>query len=50
MHPLIVFLRLLAPWPLAWVRALGVILGGLLFWVVPARRRVVRVMAVLFQG
>ena len=39
----LVLLRMLAHLPLAWVRALGVILGGLLFWVVPARRRVVRV-------
>ena len=36
-------MRLLARMPLPWVRALGVMLGGLLFWVVPARRRVVRV-------
>ena len=35
-------MRALSPLPLAWVRALGVALGGLLYLVVAPRRRVVR--------
>jgi KDO2-lipid IV(A) lauroyltransferase len=37
------FMRLLARLPLAWVRVLGVGLGWVLYGVVPARRRVVKV-------
>jgi KDO2-lipid IV(A) lauroyltransferase len=43
MHPLIVFLRLLAPWPLAWVRALGWVLGHVLYVLAHSRRRIVQV-------
>jgi Kdo2-lipid IVA lauroyltransferase/acyltransferase len=38
----IAFMRLLAPLPLPWVRALGVVLGWVLYLVVAPRRRVVR--------
>ena len=38
----IAFLRLIANWPLAWVRALGWALGWLLYVATPARRRVVQ--------
>ena len=37
------FMRMLARLPLDWVRALGAFLGWVLFWAVPARRRVVQV-------
>jgi len=37
------FMHLLARWPLTWVRGLGAVLGWLLYWGVPARRRVVQV-------
>jgi KDO2-lipid IV(A) lauroyltransferase len=43
MHPLIVFLRLLAPWPLAWVRALGWVLGHVLYALAHSRRHIVQV-------
>ena len=36
-------MRLLARLPLSWVRGLGSALGWVLFWAVPARRRVVQV-------
>lgn len=39
----LVLMRVLAVLPLAWVRALGAVLGWVLYAVVPARRRVVRV-------
>jgi len=35
-------MRSLAPWPLAWVRAVGTLLGWVLYLVVVPRRRVVR--------
>lgn len=34
-------MRALARLPLPWLRALGAVLGGVLWWVVPSRRRVV---------
>ena len=43
MHPLIVFMRLLAPWPLAWVRALGWVLGHVLYALAHSRRHIVQV-------
>ncbi len=43
MHPLIVFLRLLAPLPLAWVRALGWALGHVLYVLAHSRRHIVQV-------
>jgi Kdo2-lipid IVA lauroyltransferase/acyltransferase len=43
MHPLIVFLRLLAPLPLAWVRALGWVLGHVLYALAHSRRHIVQV-------
>ena len=39
----VAFMRLLAPLPLPWVRALGWLLGWTLYAVVPGRRHVVRV-------
>lgn len=39
---LLYLMRTLAPMPLSWVRALGWLLGGVLYGVVVARRRVVR--------
>ena len=43
MHPLIVLMRLLAPWPLAWVRALGWVLGHVLYALAHSRRHIVQV-------
>lgn len=43
MHPLIVFMRLLAPWPLSWVRGLGWVLGHVLYALAHSRRRIVQV-------
>lgn len=43
MHPLIVFMRLLAPWPLAWVRGLGWVLGHVLYALAHSRRHIVQV-------
>jgi KDO2-lipid IV(A) lauroyltransferase len=43
MHPLIVFMRLLAPWPLSWVRALGWVLGHVLYVLAHSRRHIVQV-------
>lgn len=42
-HPLILLMRLLAPWPLGWLRALGAGLGRLLFVLARSRRHVVLV-------
>ncbi len=39
----IAFMRFIARWPLSWVRALGVVLGGLLYLVVWPRRHVANV-------
>jgi KDO2-lipid IV(A) lauroyltransferase len=39
----IAFMRLLAPLPLPWVRALGAVLGGFLLVLAVSRRRVVRI-------
>lgn len=39
-HPGVLFMRLIAPLPLAWVRAIGTLLGYLLYWVAVPRRRV----------
>jgi KDO2-lipid IV(A) lauroyltransferase len=43
MHPLIVFMRLIAPLPLRWVRALGWCLGHVLYMMARSRRHVVQV-------
>jgi Kdo2-lipid IVA lauroyltransferase/acyltransferase len=43
MHPLIVFMRLLAPWPLSWVRGLGWVLGHVLYALAHSRRHIVQV-------
>ena len=43
MHPLILFMRLLAPLPLKVVRALGWLLGQLLYGLAAERRHVVDV-------
>jgi Kdo2-lipid IVA lauroyltransferase/acyltransferase len=40
-HLGILFMRMIAPLPLSWVRAMGVVLGLLLYWVVWPRRKVV---------
>jgi Kdo2-lipid IVA lauroyltransferase/acyltransferase len=40
-HCGILFMRVLARLPLAWVRALGWVLGTVLYWIVSPRRRVV---------
>lgn len=40
---ILLLMRALAVLPLAWVRALGFLLGRVLYWVVPARRHVVAV-------
>ena len=40
-HCGIVFMRVLARLPLAWVRALGWVMGSVLYWIVWPRRRVV---------
>jgi len=37
----ILFMRLIALWPLAWVRGLGTVLGVVLWWLVWPRRKVV---------
>ena len=42
-HPLILLMRLLAPWPLGWLRGLGWGLGRLLFVLARSRRHVVLV-------
>ena len=50
-HPLIVLMRLLAPWPLGWLRGLGWGLGRLLFVLARSRRHVVLVnLALCFPG
>jgi Kdo2-lipid IVA lauroyltransferase/acyltransferase len=43
MHPLILVMRLLAPWPLGALRALGWVLGHLLWALAASRRRIVRI-------
>jgi KDO2-lipid IV(A) lauroyltransferase len=43
MHPVIVFMRLIAPLPLRWVRALGWCLGHVLYVLARSRRHVVEV-------
>lgn len=43
MHPVVVLMRLLAPWPLGALRALGWVLGHVLFALARSRRRIVRV-------
>jgi Kdo2-lipid IVA lauroyltransferase/acyltransferase len=40
-HPGVLFMRLIAPLPLAWVRALGALLGYVLYLLVVPRRKVV---------
>jgi Kdo2-lipid IVA lauroyltransferase/acyltransferase len=40
-HLGILFMRMIAPLPLSWVRAMGFVLGLLLYWVVWPRRKVV---------
>ena len=45
MHPVIVFMRLIAPLPLRWVRALGWCLGHVLYVLARSRRHVVEVNA-----
>lgn len=40
-HPGILFMRLIAPLPLPFIRGLGSVLGRLLYWVVKPRRKVV---------
>jgi KDO2-lipid IV(A) lauroyltransferase len=42
-HPGVLFMRLIAPWPLSVVRAMGWLLGGLLYLLAVPRRRVVMV-------
>lgn len=50
-HPLIVLMRLLAPWPLGWLRGLGWLLGRLLFLLARSRRHVVMVnLCLCFPG
>ena len=39
-HPGILFMRLIAPLPLPWLRAFGALLGHLLYWLAAPRRRV----------
>ena len=47
----LLLMRALAPLPLAWVRALGALLGSVLYWAVPTRRHVVAVnLALCFGG
>ncbi len=42
-HPGILFMRLIAPLPLPWLRGFGALLGRLLYWLAAPRRRVVLV-------
>jgi KDO2-lipid IV(A) lauroyltransferase len=42
-HWLLVFMRLLAPLPLSWVRALGWVLGHVLYALAHQRRHIVQV-------
>lgn len=42
-HPGLVFMRLIAPLPLRWVRGLGALLGGVLYLLAVPRRKVVRI-------
>ena len=42
-HLVIGFMRLLAILPLSWVRALGWLLGSVLFYVIRSRRRVAEI-------
>lgn len=43
MHPVVLIMRLLAPWPLAWLRGLGWGLGHVLFVLARSRRHIVLV-------
>lgn len=43
MHPVVLLMRLLAPWPLGALRAMGWVLGHVLFALARSRRRIVRV-------
>ncbi len=43
MHPVVLLMRLLAPWPLVALRALGWVLGHVLWAFARSRRRIVRV-------
>jgi KDO2-lipid IV(A) lauroyltransferase len=43
MHPVVLLMRLLAPWPLGALRALGWVLGHVLWLFARSRRRIVRV-------
>lgn len=43
MHPVVLIMRLLTPWPLAWLRGLGWGLGHVLFALAKSRRRTVQV-------
>jgi len=50
-HPGLVFMRLIAPLPLSWVRAMGAVLGWWLYLLAVPRRRVVNVnLALCFPG
>ena len=40
-HPGILFMRLIAPLPLSWIRGLGAVLGWVLYPLVAPRRKVV---------
>ena len=43
MHPVVLLMRLLAPWPLGALRALGWVLGHVLLALARSRRRIVQV-------
>lgn len=43
MHPIVLIMRLLAPWPLVWLRGLGWVLGHVLFALARSRRHTVQV-------
>lgn len=50
-HPGILFMRLIAPLPLSWIRGLGAVLGWLLYPLVAPRRKVVLTnLALCFPG
>jgi Kdo2-lipid IVA lauroyltransferase/acyltransferase len=50
-HPGVWFMRLLAPWPLPWLRGLGRLVGWLLYVLAVPRRRVAQVnLALCFPG
>ena len=43
MHPVVLLMRFLAPWPLGVLRALGWVLGHVLWALAQSRRRIVQV-------